>query len=263
MRRGPDAMRRLRQTRKQNRPPRSHASPCPALRRLGIKRLATWLRNHSVHGADQLAETAIQAVDRQHTSLPGEKQVVAGPARPARRQCGRAASEWRRTSSRSICCGCRGRNARTRRKSGPHPKVGALGRIVLDGELWTVLEALGPHRLPTLADVDPYGETLLRGKAADRMVRALEGSDRAAQPGVEKPSAASPLLGASLAEFLGGIAVIIVMTAITWLIHRRRQGVRRAPCSTARKRTVTRSCTSLPGGRAPSSGATGCPARRR
>jgi hypothetical protein len=44
-----------------------------AIRRLGAKRLETWLRNRKVRSADQLAETAVQATDRQHTSLPGEK----------------------------------------------------------------------------------------------------------------------------------------------------------------------------------------------
>lgn len=44
-----------------------------ALRRLGTKRLETWLRNRKVVRADQLAETAVQAAERQHTSLPGEK----------------------------------------------------------------------------------------------------------------------------------------------------------------------------------------------
>jgi transposase len=44
-----------------------------ALRRLGTKRLATWLRNRSVRNADQLAAAAVQAADRQHTSLPGER----------------------------------------------------------------------------------------------------------------------------------------------------------------------------------------------
>jgi transposase len=44
-----------------------------ALRRIGRKRLETWLRNRKVHRADQLAETAFQAAERQHTSLPGER----------------------------------------------------------------------------------------------------------------------------------------------------------------------------------------------
>ncbi|MFF5931228.1 IS110 family RNA-guided transposase [Streptomyces hydrogenans] len=44
-----------------------------ALRRTGKKRLETWLRNRRVLRADRLAETAWEAADRQHTSLPGEK----------------------------------------------------------------------------------------------------------------------------------------------------------------------------------------------
>ncbi|MCX4769254.1 MULTISPECIES: IS110 family transposase [unclassified Streptomyces] len=44
-----------------------------ALRRTGMKRLETWLRNRKVLRADRLAETALDAARRQHTSLPGEK----------------------------------------------------------------------------------------------------------------------------------------------------------------------------------------------
>ncbi|WP_327328105.1 IS110 family transposase [Streptomyces sp. NBC_01210] len=44
-----------------------------ALRRIGRKRLETWLRNRKAHRADQLAETAFEAAERQHTSLPGER----------------------------------------------------------------------------------------------------------------------------------------------------------------------------------------------
>ncbi|MGW3284309.1 transposase [Streptomyces sp. NPDC001002] len=44
-----------------------------ALRRLGGKRLTTWLRNGKVLRANQLAETALLAAERQHTSLPGER----------------------------------------------------------------------------------------------------------------------------------------------------------------------------------------------
>lgn len=44
-----------------------------SLRRLGTKRLATWLRNRSVRNADQLAQTASQAAERQHTSLTSER----------------------------------------------------------------------------------------------------------------------------------------------------------------------------------------------
>ncbi|MFJ3841475.1 hypothetical protein ACIPY6_39030 [Streptomyces sp. NPDC090054] len=83
--------------------------------------------------------------------------------------------------------------ARTGRKAGPRPAAGALERIVVDRELWAALETLGRHRLPTLADVDPYGETLLRGEAVDRMVRELEGSDLARLRGAES-QAVSTLL---------------------------------------------------------------------
>lgn len=44
-----------------------------SLRRTGKKRLETWLRNRKVLRADLLAETALEAAGRQHTSLPGEK----------------------------------------------------------------------------------------------------------------------------------------------------------------------------------------------
>jgi transposase len=50
-----------------------------ALRRAGRSRLETWLRNRKGRGADTLAQAAIEAAERQHTSLPGEKitaQVV-------------------------------------------------------------------------------------------------------------------------------------------------------------------------------------------
>ncbi|WUJ18711.1 hypothetical protein OHS70_34185 [Streptomyces sp. NBC_00390] len=42
-----------------------------ALRRICTKRLEPWLRNRKLR-ADRLAETAVQAAGRQHTSLPGE-----------------------------------------------------------------------------------------------------------------------------------------------------------------------------------------------
>ncbi|WP_316745280.1 IS110 family transposase [Streptomyces sp. MK7] len=50
-----------------------------AIRRTGVRRLATWLRNRKVRGADQLAAAAVQAAENQHTAVPGEKitaQVV-------------------------------------------------------------------------------------------------------------------------------------------------------------------------------------------
>ncbi|GHI25777.1 hypothetical protein Shyd_71480 [Streptomyces hydrogenans] len=42
-----------------------------AIRRLGARRLETWLRNRKVLRADQLAQAAVEAAERQHTSLPG------------------------------------------------------------------------------------------------------------------------------------------------------------------------------------------------
>ncbi|MEU2495731.1 hypothetical protein [Streptomyces sp. NPDC007883] len=46
-------------------------------------------------------------------------------------------------------------------------------------EFWMAIERLGQHRLPSLARIDPYGDTALRGEAVDQMVRELEGSDLA------------------------------------------------------------------------------------
>ncbi|MFJ2598621.1 IS110 family RNA-guided transposase [Streptomyces erythrochromogenes] len=42
------------------------------IRRLGPKRMTTWLRSRSVRNPDQLAKAAFQAAERQHTSLLGE-----------------------------------------------------------------------------------------------------------------------------------------------------------------------------------------------
>jgi transposase len=50
-----------------------------AIRRTGVRRLSTWLRNRKVRGADQLAAAAVRAAENQHTAVPGEKitaQVV-------------------------------------------------------------------------------------------------------------------------------------------------------------------------------------------
>jgi transposase len=44
-----------------------------AIRRIGAKRLEAWLRNRHVVRPDRLAEIAIQAAERQHTSLTGER----------------------------------------------------------------------------------------------------------------------------------------------------------------------------------------------
>jgi transposase len=44
-----------------------------ALRRTGRRRLETWLRNRKVRSPEALAETAVEAAERQHTAVPGEK----------------------------------------------------------------------------------------------------------------------------------------------------------------------------------------------
>ncbi|MGW7327740.1 hypothetical protein ACWGIU_03785 [Streptomyces sp. NPDC054840] len=54
-----------------------------------------------------------------------------------------------------------------------------------NGEFWKAIERLGQHRLPTLARIDPYGDTMLRGEPVDQMVRELEGSDLARLRGGE------------------------------------------------------------------------------
>jgi hypothetical protein len=50
----------------------SYQTPA-ALRRVGRERLVTWLRYRNVRGAGPLADAALDAVERQHTALPGEK----------------------------------------------------------------------------------------------------------------------------------------------------------------------------------------------
>ncbi|MEU4151949.1 hypothetical protein [Streptomyces sp. NPDC026659] len=52
-----------------------------------------------------------------------------------------------------------------------------LERMVVEDEFWAALEKLGRHRLSALADVEPYGDTTLRGEAVGRMVRELEALD--------------------------------------------------------------------------------------
>jgi len=47
-----------------------------ALRRIGVSRLTTWLRNRKVRGAETLAKAAIEAAERQHTSVNGEKVIA-------------------------------------------------------------------------------------------------------------------------------------------------------------------------------------------
>jgi transposase len=47
-----------------------------ALRRTGRGRLETWLRNRKVRGAAELAQSAVEAADRQHSTVPGEKIIA-------------------------------------------------------------------------------------------------------------------------------------------------------------------------------------------
>jgi transposase len=47
-----------------------------AIRRAGVTRLTTWLANRKVRNARSLAEAAVEAAERQHTSVPGEKTIA-------------------------------------------------------------------------------------------------------------------------------------------------------------------------------------------
>lgn len=55
-----------------------------AIRRTGVKRIETWLKNRKVRGAAALAKTAVEAADAQHTALPGEKLAAAMVVRLAK-----------------------------------------------------------------------------------------------------------------------------------------------------------------------------------
>ncbi|GAB3351701.1 IS110 family RNA-guided transposase [Amycolatopsis echigonensis] len=47
-----------------------------AIRRAGVTRLTTWLANRKVRNARTLAEAAVEAAERQHTSVAGEKTIA-------------------------------------------------------------------------------------------------------------------------------------------------------------------------------------------
>lgn len=47
-----------------------------ALHRIGTTRLTTWMRNRQVRGAQGLAEAAVEAAARQHTTAAGEKAIA-------------------------------------------------------------------------------------------------------------------------------------------------------------------------------------------
>ncbi|MFJ2350158.1 IS110 family RNA-guided transposase [Streptomyces antimycoticus] len=55
-----------------------------AIRRAGVKRIETWLRNRKVYGAAALAKAAVDAAEAQHTVLPGEKLAAAMVVRLAK-----------------------------------------------------------------------------------------------------------------------------------------------------------------------------------
>ncbi|MGW2402134.1 IS110 family transposase [Kitasatospora sp. NPDC001664] len=46
------------------------------IRRMGASRLETWLRNRKVRGCVSLARLAVDAAERQHTAVPGEKATA-------------------------------------------------------------------------------------------------------------------------------------------------------------------------------------------
>lgn len=55
----------------------THYQTPAALRRTGLKRLATWLQRRKVRSAQRLAEKAVEAAEQQHTALPGEARAAA------------------------------------------------------------------------------------------------------------------------------------------------------------------------------------------
>ncbi|MFC9759725.1 IS110 family transposase [Streptomyces sp. NPDC056921] len=55
-----------------------------AIRRVGAKRIETWLKNRKVRGAASIAQAALEAAQAQHTGLPGEKLAAEMVARLAK-----------------------------------------------------------------------------------------------------------------------------------------------------------------------------------
>ncbi|QOV41273.1 IS110 family transposase [Streptomyces ferrugineus] len=55
-----------------------------AIRRAGVRRIETWLKNRKVRGAATLARTAVETAQGQLTALPGEKLAAAMVARLAK-----------------------------------------------------------------------------------------------------------------------------------------------------------------------------------
>ncbi len=54
------------------------------IRRIGARRLESWLKNRGVKSASSLARTAVEAAEAQHTALPGEKLAADMVARIAK-----------------------------------------------------------------------------------------------------------------------------------------------------------------------------------
>lgn len=55
-----------------------------AIRRIGVRRLESWLKNRGMKSASSLARTAVEAAEAQHTALPGEKLAADMVARIAK-----------------------------------------------------------------------------------------------------------------------------------------------------------------------------------
>lgn len=47
-----------------------------AIRRTGLRRLTTWLRNRKVRSPEALATKAVEAAERQHTAVAGEGSIA-------------------------------------------------------------------------------------------------------------------------------------------------------------------------------------------
>ncbi|MFG2794374.1 hypothetical protein [Streptomyces sp. NPDC048419] len=50
--------------------------PPAVIRRAGVRWLTKWLANRKVRGMRTLAEAAVQAGERRHTSVPGKKAIA-------------------------------------------------------------------------------------------------------------------------------------------------------------------------------------------
>ncbi|WP_406279025.1 IS110 family transposase [Streptomyces sp. NBC_00191] len=55
-----------------------------AIRRAGVRRITTWLKNRKVRGAAEIARAAVEAAEAQHTALLGEKLAAMMVARLAK-----------------------------------------------------------------------------------------------------------------------------------------------------------------------------------